>query len=188
MKSLIVAFPQNIVDALDIASKSTIRTTDKSFKNVVLCGLGGSGIGAKIVANWIQNEIKIPVICLSEYSLPAFADENSLVIGSSYSGNTEETTLSMLEAQSRGAHIVGITSGGQLAKFCQENKYDCILVPGGNPPRSALAFSLVQLLHILSVHQLIGTKTLEEMRSSVELLNTHIEEIHKIGKALAAHL
>ncbi len=188
MKSLIVAFPQNIVDALEIASKSTIRTTDKSFKNVVLCGLGGSGIGAKIVANWIQNEIKIPVVCLSEYSLPAFVDENSLVIGSSYSGNTEETTLSMLEAQKRGAHIVGITSGGQLAKFCEENKYDCILVPGGNPPRSALAFSLVQLLHILSVHQLIGTKTLEEMRSSVDLLNNEIDDIHATGKALAAHL
>ncbi|MBM3455827.1 MAG: bifunctional phosphoglucose/phosphomannose isomerase, partial [Bacteroidetes bacterium] len=85
MKSLIAAFPQNITDALEIASKSIIRTTDKSFKNIVLCGLGGSGIGAKIVANWIQNEIKIPVICLSEYSLPAFVDENSLVIGSSYS-------------------------------------------------------------------------------------------------------
>ena len=188
MKSLIVAFPQNIVDALEIASKSNIRTANKSFKNVVLCGLGGSGIGAKIVANWIQDEINVPVVCLNEYTLPAFVDEHSLVIGSSYSGNTEETTLSMLEAKKRGSHIVGITSGGQLSVFCQENDYDCILVPGGNPPRSALAFSLVQLLHILSVHGLIERKSLEDMKSSVGLLNSEIASIHEIGKSLAEHL
>jgi glucose/mannose-6-phosphate isomerase len=188
MKSLIVAFPQNIVDALEIAAKSNIRKANKSFKNVVLCGLGGSGIGAKIVANWIQDEINVPVVCLNEYTLPAFVDEHSLVIGSSYSGNTEETTLSMLEAKKRGSHIVGITSGGQLSVFCQENDYDCILVPGGNPPRSALAFSLVQLLHILSVHGLIERKSLEDMKSAVGLLNSEIASIHEIGKSLAEHL
>ena len=59
MKSLIEAFPQNIHDAIAIAQSSTIRTPKNEVHNIIICGLGGSGIGAKIVANWIQDEIKI---------------------------------------------------------------------------------------------------------------------------------
>jgi glucose/mannose-6-phosphate isomerase len=105
----------------------------------VICGLGGSGIGAKIVSNWIQDEIQVPVVVNNEYVLPAFAGKNTLVIGSSYSGNTEESTSSINEAHEKGCHIIGITSGGNLASFCATNGYDCVIVPGGNPPRSALA-------------------------------------------------
>ena len=82
MKSLIEAFPQNIHDAIAIAQSSTIRKPKNEVHNIIICGLGGSGIGAKIVANWIQDEIKIPVSLSNEYTLPAFANKNTLVIGS----------------------------------------------------------------------------------------------------------
>ncbi|MFM6914910.1 MAG: SIS domain-containing protein, partial [Aquirufa sp.] len=150
MKKLIEAFPQNIVDATAIAHASNFQKPKNEIHHIVICGLGGSGIGAKIVSNWIQDEIQVPVVVSNEYVLPAFAGKNTLVIGSSYSGNTEETTMSILEAKEKGCHIIGITSGGHLASFCNENGYDCVIVPGGNPPRSALAFSVVQLLHILA--------------------------------------
>jgi glucose/mannose-6-phosphate isomerase len=188
MKSLIEAFPQNIHDAIAIAQSSTIRIPKNEIQNIIIFGLGGSGIGAKIVANWIQDEIKIPVILSNEYTLPAFANKNTLVIGSSYSGNTEETTMSINAAHTLGCSIIGITSGGNLKSFCSQNGYDCIIVPGGNPPRSALAFSLVQLLHIFAELGFTSPKHLETMSQSANTLSKSISEIQEIGKDLAKFL
>lgn len=188
MKSLIEAFPQNIHDAIAIAQSSTIHTPKNEVHNIIICGLGGSGIGAKIVANWIQDEIKIPVSLSNEYTLPAFANKNTLVIGSSYSGNTEETTMSINAAHALGCSIIGITSGGNLKTFCAQNGYDCIIVPGGNPPRSALAFSLVQLLHIFAELGFTSPKHLETMSQSANTLSKSISEIQEIGKDLALFL
>jgi len=188
MKQLIEAFPQNIVDATAIAKASTFQTPKNDIHNIVICGLGGSGIGAKIVSNWIQDEIQVPVVVNNEYVLPAFAGKNTLVIGSSYSGNTEESTSSINEAHAKGCHIIGITSGGNLASFCATNGYDCVIVPGGNPPRSALAFSVVQLLHILAELGFTSASHVDSMNKSAILLANEIEAIQAIGKELAAHL
>ena len=111
-----------------------------------------------------------------------------MVIGSSYSGNTEETTMSINAAHALGCSIIGITSGGNLKSFCAQNGYDCIIVPGGNPPRSALAFSLVQLLHIFAELGFTSPKHLETMSQSANTLSKSISEIQEIGKDLALFL
>ena len=188
MKKLIEAFPQNIIDATAIAKASNFQKPKNEIHNIVICGLGGSGIGAKIVSNWIQDEIQVPVVVSNEYVLPAFVGKNTLVIGSSYSGNTEETTMSINEAHEKGCHIIGITSGGNLASFCAANGYDCVIVPGGNPPRSALAFSVVQLLHILAELGFTSAAHVDSMNKSASVLTNEIDAIQAIGKELAAHL
>ena len=68
MKTLIEAFPQNILDAVKIAESKNYQKPANEIRNILICGLGGSGIGAKIVANWIQDEIKIPVLISNEYA------------------------------------------------------------------------------------------------------------------------
>ena len=108
MKKLIEAFPQNIIDATAIAKARIFQKPKNEIHTIVICGLGGSGIGAKIVSNWIQDEIQVPVVLSNEYVLPAFIGKNTLVIASSYSGNTEETTMSINEAHAKGCHIIGI--------------------------------------------------------------------------------
>lgn len=188
MKKLIEAFPQNIFDATAIAKTSAFQSPKNDIHNIVICGLGGSGIGAKIVSNWIQDEIQVPVVVNNEYVLPAFAGKNTLVIGSSYSGNTEESTSSINEAHAKGCHIIGITSGGNLASFCSKNGYDCVIVPGGNPPRSALAFSVVQLLHILAELGFTSAAHVDSMNKSAVVLTNEMEEIQATGKELAAYL
>jgi glucose/mannose-6-phosphate isomerase len=188
MKQLIHDFPKHIVEALSIANAASLKTSANKIENVIICGMGGSGIGAKIVSNWVFDEIKIPVSLVTDYTLPAFASSNSLVIGSSYSGNTEETISALEIAKSLGAHIVCVCSGGKMADFCKENNYDCILVPGGNPPRSTLAYSLVQLLHILNSFHLIGTSSIEQMEKSSALLSDNLTEIQSIAQELSSHL
>jgi len=185
MDKLIAAFPQNILDALEIASRSNFGKPTNEIRSVIICGMGGSGIGGKIVSQWVQDDLKIPVYILNDYSLPAFVDKQSLVIGSSYSGNTEETLEGIHEAHKRGAHIIGICSGGELNEFCMANGFDCVVVPGGNPPRSQLAFSMIQLMNILVKLELIQSSKLEEIRRSYDLITTERSTILSEAERLA---
>ena len=188
MENLISAFPANITEALAIAKASIIKPAKQEITNIVICGMGGSGIGGRIVEKWIEDEINIPVNGVSAYSLPNYVNENTLVIGSSYSGNTEETLSCIEEAISKNAQIIGITSGGKLKDVCSSNGFDCIIVPGGNPPRTALAFSLVQLLNILSAHELISNKSLSSLESARDSVVSNETEIKSIAHNLAEFL
>lgn len=188
MEKLITAFPQNITDALNIAAKVSLTPAKNPIHNVVICGMGGSGIGGRLVAQWVQAECPVPVFSFQDYHLPAFVDENSLVIGSSYSGNTEETLIAMEEAHGRGAHIISICSGGQLQQFSAEHNYDCIVVPGGNPPRTALGFSIVQLTAIFIQLGLADKQRLVEIESGRQLILAELNGIHAEAKKIAAFL
>lgn len=188
MNELITEFPQNITDALNIAAKVTLRPAKNPIQNVVICGMGGSGIGGKLVAQWIQAECPVPVFSFQDYHLPAFVGKHSLVIGSSYSGNTEETLIAMEEARERGAHIVSICSGGHLQQFCADNDFDCIVVPGGNPPRTAVGFSIVQLTEIFIQLDLADRKHIAEIESGRQLILAELEAIHDEAKVIAKFL
>lgn len=188
MEKLISAFPQNITDALKIAANVSLRPAEQAIHHVVVCGMGGSGIGGRLVGQWVQAECPVPVLSCQDYHLPAFIGRNSLVIGSSYSGNTEETLIALEEAHRRGAHIVAICSGGQLQQFCKENDYDCIVVPGGNPPRTALGFSIVQLTTILVQLGLADKQRLVELESGRQLIVSEAETIHTEARKIAEFL
>jgi glucose/mannose-6-phosphate isomerase len=188
MKQLIHDFPKHIEEAFSIAEKSTFKSPSAEIHNIIICGMGGSGIGAKIVSNWVQNEIKLPITLVTDYTLPSFASANSLIIGSSYSGNTEETMMALEAGKALGAHIMCVCSGGKMEQFCQENKYDCVIVPGGNPPRSTLAFSLVQLLNMLHSLRFIGSSTLNQMKAAQNLLTENLSEIQSVAQEVSAHL
>jgi glucose/mannose-6-phosphate isomerase len=188
MEKLIAAFPQNLIDALEIASKVSLKKPENAVHNIVVCGMGGSGIGGKIVTEWIQSELKVPVSLLQDYDLPAFVDQHSLVIGSSYSGNTEETLFAVKAAHEKGAHLIGITSGGEMHRFCAQENIDCIIVPGGNPPRSAVAFSIVQLVNIFVQLGMISTQNLEEIKISLNLLSDEKSAIQAEAKQIATFL
>jgi len=188
MEQLIAQFPQNILDAAKSAEKINFSSPNKKIENIVFVGMGGSGIGAKIVSKWIESEIKIPVLLFQEYTIPSFVNENTLFIACSYSGNTEETIFSSLQAKKQGAHIVGICSGGKLEQFCKENNYDCVLVPGGNPPRTTTAFSIVHILNLLTNFNLISKSSLEKVIASKDVLEKNIEGIKKEAKDLANFL
>jgi len=185
MKGLIEVFPENLKAALEIAKQSPLKRRYPEFNNVVICGMGGSGIGGKLVGSWIIDDITIPVNFCQDYILPHYVNENTLIIASSYSGNTEEVISIVKLGHEKGASIIGVCSGGQLEAFCAQWDYDCIIVPGGNPPRTALGFSVVQLTHIFDQLHLIDQTKLKEFATAKDLIVTHIDEIHTLAKQLA---
>jgi glucose/mannose-6-phosphate isomerase len=188
MDKLIAAFPTNIKESLEIASKVTFKAPKHTIQNVLICGMGGSGIGGKLVSQWLQDELNVPVQLVQDYTFPSYVNKNTLVIGSSYSGETEETLYCVEKALEVGAHIIGICSGGKLAAFCENNELDYILVPGGNPPRTALAFSLGQLINIFVQLGFVNAKNLDSFRKSADLLNENEAEIKAEAHKLAAFL
>lgn len=185
MKKLIEDFPEQIREAVQIADKAELKNHPTKTDNIVICGMGGSGIGGKIVYQWITTEILVPVIFVQDYSMPEFVDNNTLVIGSSYSGNTEETLIALEEARVKGAHIAGICSGGQLKAFCDQHGYDCIEVRGGFPPRAATGYSIVQLLKILETYGLIRPGRIEAVLKSAEFIQEQKVEIQDIAMRIS---
>jgi len=150
MKKLVLDFPIQLHEALIIGKNYRFIAQAKEFNNVVVTGLGGSGIGGSIVQNYVFDKLKIPFIVNKDYFLPSFVNRKSLVIVCSYSGNTEETLAAMRQAIKQRATVVCVTSGGAVAELANQKHLDCILVPAGMPPRACLGYSLVQLLYILS--------------------------------------
>jgi len=188
MDKLISAFPNNITQAIAIAKETTLSKVTNDIQNVVVCGMGGSGIGGRLVQKWVENEINVPLTVVHDYFLPKFISKHTLVIASSYSGHTEETISCVEDALKSGAHIVGVCSGGLLEKMGQEHGFDTIIVPGGNPPRTALAFSLTQLLHILNQFELIGTTCIEQLESARELIVSSGTKIKEEAMIMAKFL
>jgi len=176
MKELVDAFTTQLREALDIASKAELRAKT-AIENVIITGLGGSGIGGAIVAELVAGECQVPVIINKDYHLPAFTGPRSLVIISSYSGNTEETLSAMQQAIAANAQLVCITSGGKVLELAKEHGFDHIIIPGGNPPRSCIGYSLVQLMKIFKVNGLVNTNLLEQVEKSIVLLDSEKEAI-----------
>lgn len=189
MDKLVAQFPKQIADAIEIASRSDLSFyKNKSFNSVVICGMGGSGIGGKMVSQLFANQASLPIILAQSYDVPGFVNEHTLVIGSSYSGNTEETLSAVQMAHEKGATIVGVSSGGEMSQFCKQNHYDFIKLPGGNPPRSMLAFSAVQLINILSKAGIIDSNAIDTIAKCRHLLNEELISIKDEAKKLAKHL
>lgn len=150
--------------------------------------MGGSGIGGKLVSLWVAKDLKVPIQIYHDYEVPAYINENTLVIASSYSGNTEETLFFVEEARLRGAHIIGVCSGGKLQEFCNTHNFESVIVPGGNPPRTALAFSVTQVSNILVKLGLISDSILTDLASSKVLIESCEATIKQKAKQLAAFI
>jgi glucose/mannose-6-phosphate isomerase len=188
MKALVEAFPQHLEEALKIGRSAQLSIPDRAFNNIVISGLGGSGIGGKIVSQLISEVCKVPITCLSDYVLPAFVDRHTLVIISSYSGDTEETVAAYHEARSKGAEIACITSGGKIAAFAREAGLNLILIPPGNPPRAMFGYSAIQQFFVLSAYGFIDRTFENEIEASINLLRSEIQAIRQESKKTAERI
>ena len=171
MRNLIESFPAQLEEALNIGNSAQLSPAKNTIQNILITGLGGSGIGGSIVADLVADECSVPIAVNKNYEIPAYVNENTLVIVSSYSGNTEETLTALSHAQEKGAEIAIITSGGKAHDIAEKNGYNCIVVPGGNPPRSMLAYSLTQQFVLLNHYGFIGDHFKDSIQGFIDGLD-----------------
>lgn len=188
MKQLVHDFPTQLQEAMMIGQSYRFQTEQKEFKNVVLTGLGGSGIGGTIAQNYLFEKLRVPFIVNKDYFLPAFIGPDTLVIVCSYSGNTEETISAMQQAIKAKATIVCITSGGKISDTAKKKGFDCILLPAGMPPRACLGYSMLQVLYIMRHFGLLSNNFEKDLKASIKLLQEESKDIQKKAKAVAQKL
>ena len=185
MKDLIQQFPTHLLEALEIGKTHRFKPHKKQIRNVVVAGLGGSGIGGTIVSNLVADSCEIPISILNDYTVPAFVSKRTLFIACSYSGNTEETISAITQAIRNDAEVAVITSGGFLERIADEKDLNAIMIPSGYPPRAAFGLSSVALLYALYKYVIIKDTFIYEIETIAKFLQSNQEKIASEAKAIA---
>lgn len=147
----IKAMADHLEEGISIGRDVDLRSIESEILDaVVLSGMGGSAIAGDIVRSHLIGRIQIPFLVQRHYNLPGHVNEKTLVICSSYSGNTEETLSAYDDAVSKGAKLVVMTTGGELGGKAGADKVPVVKIPNGLPPRAALGFSFAPLLTLIS--------------------------------------
>ncbi|MES2680662.1 MAG: bifunctional phosphoglucose/phosphomannose isomerase [Bacteroidota bacterium] len=187
MKTLVQDFTAQLKDSKAIAEKAIVSNSP-NIQNIVITGLGGSGIGGTLISELVSDSCKVPILVNKDYFLPAYVNESTLLIVSSYSGNTEETLGALNEAITKKAQIIAVTSGGKVLELAKQHQFDFIEIPGGKPPRSCIGYSLVQLIKILVSKGLADKKLFSDLDNAIVLLDQENANIKAEAKKIAQKL
>lgn len=143
-------FPEQVAQAIKIGAQADVGSLERSdIDQIVVAGLGGSAIGGDLVRSYLAEWLDVPMMVVRDYVLPNFVGKRTLVIVSSYSGNTEETLSAYSQALALGAKVLAFTSGGELTRRANVDGYPVIMIPGGLMPRAALGYSFFPMLMAL---------------------------------------
>lgn len=123
---------------------------NRQINHIVVAGMGGSALAALMVRAWLGPELSVPFEAVRSYILPGYVGPSTLVIASSYSGNTEETLNALNEARTKGAEIAVIASGGALIEAAEAEGMAYIKPPAGLQPRMGVMYNLKALLALLA--------------------------------------
>ncbi|MHB8443036.1 MAG: SIS domain-containing protein [Patescibacteria group bacterium] len=196
-KSNVLESVLNIPNQIKQAYKETkdLQFTYTDINAVLVCGMGGSSLGAHFVGSLFKDEIKVPYIILNDYKLPKFVDNKTLVILSSNSGNTEETISCMKEALEKTDKIVAITTGGlikeevlkgSISGYVFEQTFNVAL-----QPRLATSYTIIGIMAILKKLKLLDydDKNIEDIIIFLEnknaLYNISVEDHFNPAKEYA---
>ena len=161
--------PEQCLRAWNQATDLVLPDHYADVRDVVVVGMGGSAIGADLLADLASQEESLPIAVCRDYSIPPYVDGNSLVIVSSYSGNTEETLSACRGAMERGARVLASTTGGRLEQIARRESLPLFSIDYVGEPRSALGYSFIVPLVILQRLGLIAPKN-EDMEEAVEVM------------------
>ncbi|GEM_PF-67060 len=188
----IQSLPYQCAQVISEVAQQTIPPNCNLIDNIVISGMGGSALGGRVIASLERQTMRVPIVVSTEYHLPNFANAKTLVVISSYSGETEETLCALAEARSRGCQIFVLTTGGKLAELARQFRLPhYIFQPKFNPshqPRMSLGYEVTAMLALLARCQLIHP--LKELSRLPEFLRSRQsnESIQLLAKNLAGRI
>lgn len=176
MYNRIFDFPEQMEDALKIGKLWRFEAGDfLEIKNIVVVGMGGSAIGGDLIRSFLAPKLLVPFSICRHYELPEYVDDETLVIASSYSGNTEETLAAVDDALNRKAMLAALSTNGMLEEVAKLNDIPLAKLPAGLQPRAALGYSFVPLLVFLEKIGLIK-KITPEIEHTITALKGYREK------------
>lgn len=188
-KKSIEGFTRQLGDALKIGQSLDLMRPGSDIRNVVIAGMGGSGISANLVESLTWGRIPIPITVCKSYTIPQFVSPHTLFIASSYSGNTEETIAALNKALLKRAHCIVIASGGKILEIAREYNLFYIQLPvGWASPRAMLGYNMISLLALLYHTNLIGAAFIKETENAMEYLDRSEKAIQTEAEIIARKL
>jgi len=178
MLGRIKELPKQIQGAWQVTRAAQLPPAYGDVRNITVIGMGGSAIGGDLAAALLADELKVPMSVHRDYGLPAYVGRDSLVIASSYSGNTEETLSAFEEARKRGAKVLALTTGGTLATQARAANYPVITFSYKARPRATLGYSLGLVLGSLTRLGLIRDLTADIDAAVADLAKLE-ERVHE---------
>jgi glucose/mannose-6-phosphate isomerase len=179
MLGKIASMPSQLREGFDLAEGAWKDSVGPRPDHVVVAGMGGSAIGGDILRLYLSDVTDIPILVCRDYRLPVFVGDGSLVVLSSYSGNTEETLSCFRDGLERRAMVRCISSGGELLDLAGKHGVPYVRIPGGYAPRAALGYSFSALLALAWSWNLCQPKRedLSESTDTLESLNRSYSSI-----------
>lgn len=188
-RKYIEGFTRQLSDALKIGQTLDLQRPGSDIRNIVIAGMGASGISANLVDSLTFGRIPIPVIVSKTYNIPQFVSPHTLFIACSYSGNAEETVAALNKALLKRAQVIAVSSGGKLLDLCREYNLYYIQLPGGSEsPRAMVAYHMNALLHILYHTNLIGAAFIKETENAIGFLDRGEKGIQSEAELIAKKL
>lgn len=198
VRGSVEALPDQCWHAWEEASKIKIPNHYLEVKNLVMTGMGGSGLGARLVESIYQYKLRVPLVRVNHYALPGFVDDKSLVICSSYSGSTEETIENFRQALGKNAKIMVLATGGKLLEMAKAHKVpfykiDPVFNPS-NQPRMAIGYSVVGQLVLTAKSGLINlekkeiSEVVDVMKKVQKKLTPEVPTSKNTAKSLAQQM
>ncbi len=169
MLKLVENFPDLLVEGLECGWAIEPGALRQSLSNVLVAGYGGSAISGDILRDWFSKKSKVPVEVCRGLRLPGYVDERTLVMGVSYSGETEESLMLLASSVKAGCKVAAVTSGGTMSELCEKLNLPMVRVRGGLPPRAALPLLLSASAFVLSSFNLVGELRSEVLEAAKEL-------------------
>lgn len=188
-KKYIEGFTRQLGEALRMGESLDLVRPGSDIRNIVIAGMGGSGIGANLVESLTYGRIPIPITVCKSYSIPQFVSPHTLFIACSYSGNTEETIAALNKAMLKRSHVIAIASGGKLLEIAKEYNLFYIQLPAGSEsPRAMLAYNMIALLSVLYHTNLIGAAFIKETENAIQFLDRGEKGIQSEAELIAKKL
>jgi len=188
-KKNIEGFTRQLNDALKIGQSLDLVRPGSDIRNMVIAGMGGSGIVANLVESLTFGKIPIPITICKSYNIPQFVSPHTLFIACSHSGNTEETIAALNKALLKRAHVIVIASGGKLLDIAREYNLFYIQVPGASEStRSALGYHIIAMMYALYHTNLIGAAFIKETENAIEFLDRGEKGIQSEAELIAKKL
>ncbi len=152
MHGSIGSIPAQMEAAWDAMAGRTFPDTCRNVNHVVVAGMGGSALGAHLIQDVFRDRLRVPVTVVSDYAAPAWIDERTLIVLSSYSGGTEEVMAIAEYGTSRGVPMIALTTGGALEAFARDHALPTVVFSSElntcGQPRIGLGYAVTYLLMI----------------------------------------
>lgn len=194
MMARLAEMPDQCQRAWQLAQDLKLPDGMAKINKVVILGMGGSAIGGDLLKSLLGPQAKLSITVSREYDLPGFVDSQTLVIASSYSGNTEETLNAFGQALKTDAKKLVMTTGGKLRDIARENGITSFVFDYPTQPRVALPYSFLPLVAIMQKLGLLDINppdivaTVAALKSLVEQINPKVPLAKNRAKQLALSL